>query len=67
MTLKLSTNVVIQVCGIIAQIGNGLMATTGVLSPKAAIVVGGIVAIAQAVSAYFGHLSTPEGTPVPKP
>jgi hypothetical protein len=61
--MKLSVNMVLQICGVIAQVGTALSAQTGLIHGNTALVIGGVVAVAQAVSAYLGHISNPDGTP----
>jgi hypothetical protein len=61
--MKLTTNMVIQICSIIVVIGTALLQQTQVISGKAALIVGALVAVAQAIAAYFGHISNPDGTP----
>jgi hypothetical protein len=63
--MKLTTNMIIQICGIVAQVGTVLSAQTQLINGKAALVIGAVVAVAQAVSAYIGHISNPDGTPAP--
>jgi hypothetical protein len=61
--MKLTTNMVIQICAIVVQVGTGIAATQG-LNAKVAITSGAVVAAAQAVSAYLGHISTTDGKPL---
>lgn len=60
--MKLNVNMVIQICGIIAQIGNALMLQTQLIHGKSALIIAAILACAQAVSAYLGHISNTDGT-----
>lgn len=64
--MKLTTNMVVQICGIIIAIGTAISAQTGLVNGKIAVVIGGVVAVAQAVAAYVGHISNPDGTPATK-
>jgi hypothetical protein len=61
---SLTTNMVIQVCGIVAQIGTALLAQTALIHGNTALIIGAVVAVVQAVSAYVGHISNPDGTPI---
>jgi hypothetical protein len=63
--MKLTTNMVIQICGIIAQVGTALSAQTQLIHGTTALVIGASVAVAQAVSAYIGHISAVDGTKLP--
>jgi hypothetical protein len=65
--MKLTTNMVIQICGIIVVVASALTAQQGVLSPKIAVIIGGVSAVAQAVAAYLGHISNVDGTKLQKP
>ena len=63
--MKLTTNMVIQICGIVAQVGNALLLQTQLIHGTWALVIGAAIAVAQAVSAYIGHISNPDGTAAP--
>jgi hypothetical protein len=64
--MKLTTNMVIQICGIIGAVGAALAAQTSLIHGTTALVIAAVIAVAQAISAYLGHMSNPDGTPAPK-
>jgi hypothetical protein len=64
--MKLSTGIVIQVCGIVAQIGNALLLQTQLIKGTSALVIGALIAVAQAVSGYISHISNMDGSAATK-
>lgn len=66
MHIKLTTNMVIQACGIIATLASAIGTAYGTVSPKVAVVTSGIATVVQALAGYLGHVSNPDGTAVSK-
>lgn len=58
--MKLSANVIIQILGITLQI---LTYSTTVVPPKAQPILGGAIAIVQAITGVVAHFYNTDGTP----
>jgi hypothetical protein len=60
MTMKLSTNMVVQVIATAVQAAN---AASPMFTPKVQGSIAAVVGVLQAISACIAHFSNPDGTP----
>ena len=63
--MKLTTNMVIQICGIIGAVSGALAAQTSLIKGTSALIIAAVIAVVQAVSAYLGHISNTDGSTLP--